>query len=103
MREADGSADIEAVACAHAPHEAAEIAETVDRDNRCFLERGGEEGAGEMRVMMLHVVDAHLVGARNAGVGERLGEVGYFDGVAGARDEAGPISRTGHHPAEFSP
>ena len=57
MREGNGAAHVDVVALPDAPHHAAEIAEAVDRDDRGLLERRGEEGAGQMRAMVLDEVN----------------------------------------------
>jgi hypothetical protein len=101
--ESDGAMDIEMVAFADAPHEAAEIAETVDGDDGGFIKGGGEESAGETGAMVRNVVDADLVASGHAGRGEGVGQVGHFDAVASAGDEARPISRADGDPAQLPP
>ena len=101
--EPDRAMDVEMVALADAPHEAAEIAEAVDGDEGRFFEGGREESAGEMGAMVLDVVDADLVGPGDAGRGEGIGEFGHFDAVAGAGNEARPIARANGHAGELLP
>ena len=67
VRELDAAADVDVVAAADAPHDAAEVAEPVDRDDRRFVERRGEERAGQMGAMVLDEMDAHAIGVGDAG------------------------------------
>ena len=103
MRELDAAAHVDVVAAADAPHHAAEVAEPVDGDDRGFVERRGEEGAGQMRAMVLDEVDAHAVGVGDAGVAQparragpprRCSSTREADAapVAGAREHAGRLS-----------
>ena len=86
-----------------APHEAAEIAEAIDRDDGGFFEGGGEKSAGKMGAMVFNVVDADLVASGNAGRGEGVGQVGHFDAVASTGDETRPISRADSDASHFPP
>ena len=60
---------------AHAPGGAGEIAEAVDRHHRRALERRHQKGRGEVRLVMLDVVDAPLERGLWKGPGQKLGGV----------------------------
>ena len=81
MRKADAAADVDVIAPADAPHDAAEVAESVDRDDGCFVERGSEERTGQMRAMVLDEVNLHAVGMADAGRAEPAGEPRDVHGV----------------------
>src|SRR5580700_12332103 len=56
MGEDDRAVNAHAVAGAHAPHGAGEIAEAVGGKQGGLLERGNKKSAGEMRLVVLHAV-----------------------------------------------
>ena len=64
MREQYGAEHVDAIAAAHAPLDAAVIAEAIHRDDRGFFERRDEEGAGQVRAMVLHLVDVGRASTR---------------------------------------
>src|SRR5215469_4886593 len=57
MRERYGSPNFDLAALSYTPHHATEIAEAVDRDDGGLVKWRREEGAGEMRTMMLDEVN----------------------------------------------
>jgi hypothetical protein len=67
VREAGGTLDVDIGALAHAPHDAAEIAEAVHRDHRGFIERRREEGARQVGAVVLYEVQARALGSRHTG------------------------------------
>src|SRR6187399_2700213 len=70
----------------HGPGRAHEVAETVDSADRGLLERRDEEGAGEMRGMMLDPMHGRLprAGLEAKRVRDRLGNRADFAVVGGA-------------------
>ena len=54
VRKQDRALDLDPIALAEAPHDAAEVAETVDRNDGGVFEGRGEERAGQVGAVMLH-------------------------------------------------
>jgi len=102
VREQHGAEQIDAIAAADAPLNAAVIAETIDRDYGSFFEGRGKEGAGEVRAVVLHLVDFGALQLGKDGAGPLGAEAGYLDDVGDAGHGSLPGGRTGGRVQHFS-
>src|ERR1700684_1394385 len=94
MREQHGPEYVDAIATADAPLDAAVIAEAIHGDYGGFVEGGGEEGAGEVRAMVLDLVDAGALQLGQNRAGPFGAQAGHLDDVGDARHGPLPGGRT---------
>ena len=66
MWKLNRSEDLNMIITAHAPHNATEIAKSVDRQYGGLLERGGEKGAGKVGPMVFNEVNTYAIRIRNS-------------------------------------
>src|SRR5438105_2485420 len=103
MRELHAPTDVDMVSAADAPHDAAEIAEAVNRDDGGLVEGRREKRAGEMGAMMLDEMSPHATAVGNTGISQAASEPSHFDGVLCTRSCAPPVAGAAEHASHFRP
>src|SRR5690242_1521780 len=103
MRKAHRAEYFDAIAAAHAPHDAVEVAEAVDGNHGRLVKRRREKGARHVSAMMLDVMDRDLLRMDDGGILKRGCDARDSDTVLRTGGEARPIAGMGQHAGNFFP
>src|SRR6516164_8171018 len=94
MRKRDRASHFNLSSLPYPPHRAAEIAESINRDNGGFLKGRGKERARQVCAVMLDEVDLPGFGRDNSLVGQNVSNFTNFQTIYGTRAELQPSVRT---------
>src|SRR5215471_7293110 len=92
MRELDRAPDLNLVAAPDTPHDAAEVAEPVDRNDGGLIKWRCEEGAGQMGAVVFDEMDANAARLGQVFRGESLRQARHLKGVFRTGDDAAPVN-----------
>src|ERR1700730_4748499 len=101
MWEGDGASHLYLIVLPDAPHHAAEITETVDRDDGSLLKGRCEKRTGEVRPVMLYEVQLPRFPCHNSLLLEHLAYSRNAHAVSGARGEIQPLVRPQRRPQQL--
>src|SRR5437764_8501941 len=102
MRKVDPPRDLDFAPLTDTPHRAGKVAEAVDRDNDCFFKRRDMECRGEMREMVLDIVECSAKAVTRKGLGEQLGNLLPPAAVPEAREHQVHFGRVAEKIADLS-